>query len=62
MAKDPQLKLKFTDAEVSAAARAMGTRGGPARARALTPERRREIARMGGRAKGEHYRLRREGK
>ena len=36
---------KKIDPEMSAAAAAMGRKGGPARAKALTKERRREIAR-----------------
>jgi hypothetical protein len=36
--------------ELSAAAAAMGRKGGPARAKALSAKRRREIAQAGGRA------------
>jgi len=42
---------KKVDKETSEAAAAMGRKGGPARAKALTAKRRREIAEAGARAR-----------
>jgi len=53
--------LRLRQGATPLTAREAGLRGGPARAQALTPERRREIARLGGLARAAHWRARQAG-